>query len=131
MNDLIYDMISLLIKLMCGCAVLFVTYVVAPWLRDNVIPWLKDKQLYSIIFSFVKAAEKSAESGIIDKEAKKQFVIDLLTSRGITVNSDVDALIESAVKDLDLAYENSKDVIIDTVFKEDKDEGSMTQDVLL
>lgn len=131
MNDLIYDMISLLIKLMCGCAVLFVTYVVAPWLRDNVIPWLKDKQLYSIIFAFVKAAEKSAESGIIDKEAKKQFVIDLLTSRGIIVNSDVDALIESAVKDLDLAYENSKDVIIDTVFKEDKDEGSMTQDVLL
>lgn len=65
-----------------------------------VVPWLKEKQIYGTVVKCVNAAEKYAKTHNIDK---KQYVIELLESKGIVVSSFVDALIESAVQELDIA----------------------------
>ena len=72
-----------------------------------VIPWLKDTGLPSIVKKFVEAAEKQAEAGTIDKATKKRFVVELLEANGITVTPEIDAFIEAAVKELDLAEKNA------------------------
>ena len=56
---------------------------------------------------FVEAAEKQAEAGTIDKATKKRFVVELLESNGITVTPEINAFIEAAVKELDLAEKNA------------------------
>lgn len=78
-----------------------------PWLKDTGLPWLKEKRLYSIVKKFVEAAEKQAEAGTIDKATKKRFVVELLEANGITVTPEINAFIEAAVKELDLAEKNA------------------------
>ena len=75
--------------------------IILPWVKNSAIPWLKEKRLYGTIKKFVRAAEKLGESGIIDKKSKLDYVCGLLVKRGIKVDADVRALIESAVGDLD------------------------------
>lgn len=65
-----------------------------------VVPWLKEKRLYETVQRMVDAAEKWAETNDIDK---KEWVISQLESKGIEVSPYVDALIEAAVKELDIA----------------------------
>lgn len=81
-------------------AIVFSTIII-PWVKKSAIPWLKEKQLYGIIKKFVRAAEKLADADIISKESKLDYVIGLLTKRGIDVTPEVRAMIESAVGDLD------------------------------
>ncbi|MBQ2468443.1 MAG: hypothetical protein II503_02050 [Clostridia bacterium] len=64
------------------------------------IPWLKEKNLYEIVYRMVRAAEKWSQTHEIDK---KQWVIDRLEEKGIVVDSYIDALIESCVEELDIA----------------------------
>ena len=52
-------------------------------------------------------AEKQAEAGTIDKATKKRFVVELLEANGITVTPEINAFIEAAVKELDLAEKNA------------------------
>lgn len=66
-----------------------------------VVPWLKEKGLYAIVKRLVQGAEKWAENNDIDK---KEWVIERLEARGIKVNKYVEALIESACEELDLAW---------------------------
>lgn len=87
------------------------TYAI-PAIKNNLIPFLREKRLLNIIKSFVKGVEKMAESGMIPKANKKDKVIELLTEKGIAVTPEVDALIEASVKELD--------IIIDTVVTEVK-----------
>ena len=65
-----------------------------------VIPWLKEKRIYGLVKQFVQSAEKWAETHDINK---KQFVIDLLTDKGVKITPVIEALIESAVQELDIA----------------------------
>ena len=110
--------VSLLVRLVClGIAAVFAR-VIIPWAKDELIPWLKDKRLYEIVQSFVLAAEKLAESGAIDKELKKKFVIDCLTEKGIVVTDEIDAMIESAVEELDIAIKSGL-IMIGDVFSRD------------
>lgn len=81
-----------------------VVAVVVPWVKDSLIPWLMEKRLYSIVVCFVKAVEKLASSGQIEKELKKSHVISLLEAKGVDVDDEVLAMIESAVIDLDIAF---------------------------
>ena len=81
---------------------LVISYYVIPHIKNDLIPWLKEKHLYSIVKNFVQAVEKMAETGAIDKTTKKARVIELLQSKGITVDSNVETLIESCVKELDM-----------------------------
>lgn len=81
---------------------LVIAYYVIPYIKSELIPWLKEKRLYNIIKNFVQAAEKLAESGAIDKADKKSMVVNLLKDKGVVVDKSVDALIESCVKELDM-----------------------------
>ena len=67
----------------------------------------------NIIKNFVQAVEKMAETGIIAKESKKEKVIELLEEKGIVVDATVEALIESAVKELDLISSTIYEEIIE------------------
>ena len=66
-----------------------------------IVPWLKEKGLYDIVKKMVQGAEKWAETYDIDK---KEWVIERLEARGIEVNDYVEALIESACEELDIAW---------------------------
>lgn len=89
---------------------IIVSYQVIPAIKNDLVPWLKEKRIDDIIERFVEAAEKMAESGQIEKKDKKSTVIKLLTEKGIEVTEEIDALIEAAVKELD---------IVTGVFKEE------------
>lgn len=79
-----------------------VSYYIIPMIKKDLIPWLKEKRIYDMVVKLVKAVEKMAETGVIEKCDKKREVIKLLQSKGIEVTEEIDALIESAVKELDL-----------------------------
>jgi hypothetical protein len=81
---------------------LMVSYYVVPCIKDELIPWLKEKRLYSIVKKLVQAVEKMAESGLIEKIDKKEEVVRLLNKKGIVVDDIADAFIESCVKELDI-----------------------------
>lgn len=75
-----------------------------------VVPWLKEKNLYNTVKRMVQAAEKWNKTNPIDKKA---WVISQLSAKGITVNAYVEALIESAVQELDAAIEKGAETVDD------------------
>lgn len=79
-----------------------VAYYVIPVIKNDLIPWLKEKRVYSLIQRLVQAAEKMSEGGTIPKVDKKATVIGWLEKQGIEITAEVDAFIESAVKELDI-----------------------------
>ena len=81
---------------------LVVSYYIIPCIKADLVPFLKEKRIYNIVKNCVQAAEKMTESGIIDKDDKKKYVIDLLEKNGIVVDETVDSFIESCVKELDM-----------------------------
>jgi predicted rRNA methylase YqxC with S4 and FtsJ domains len=91
-----------------------ITYYVLPYIKNDMIPFLKEKRLYSIVKKFVQGAEKMAESGIIKKTDKKLKVIELLENRGIIVDATIDAFIESCVKELDIVASSIREEIVKT-----------------
>lgn len=103
----IWEIIITIISLVVSC------YVI-PYIKNDLIPWLKEKHLYNTVRNFVRAAEKLAESGVIPKADKKDKVIELLESQGIDVNPMVDAIIESCVKELDIVTSTIFEEIIDS-----------------
>lgn len=107
MDNVINTLISGLMQLVIAVAGAAFTGVVLPWLVKTGLPWLKEKRIYSVVRKFVQAAEKQAEAGLINKGDKKEYVVKLLVAKGITVTDEVDAFIESAVKELDLAAQNA------------------------
>lgn len=93
---------------------LVISYYVIPCIKDELVPWLKERHLYSIVKKLVQAVEKKAESGLIEKIDKKQEVIRLLNKKGIVVDDIVDAFIESCVKELDIVNSVIIEEIIET-----------------
>lgn len=91
---------------------IIISYYIIPAIRNNLIPFLKEKRLLNVIQGFVRGVEKMAESGIIEKCNKKDKVIELLNEKGIVVTPEIDVLIEASVKELD--------IIIDTTISEIK-----------
>lgn len=81
---------------------LIVSYYVLPLIKNSLVPWLKEKRVYDTIKKLVKAAEKMSESGMIQKVDKKTMVIKWLEEQGIEVTDEISALIEAAVKELDI-----------------------------
>ena len=97
---------------------LFVAYYVNPCIKNDLVPWIKEKRLHNIIKSFVQAAEKLAEAEVIEKCDKKAKVIELLEKKGIVVDDVIDGFIESCVKELDIITSTIYDEI---VIETDKD----------
>ena len=100
------------IKIVFAIISIIVSYYVIPFIKSEVIPFLKEKRIYSTVQKFVQAAEKLANSGTIQKVDKKKYVIDLLEQNGITVTPTLDAFIESAVIELDTIIDITKDEIL-------------------
>lgn len=117
MIELFNELATILIKIVGAGVVLVTAKTVVPWIRNDLIPWLREKRLYEVVQSFVFAAEKLGETGAIDKDEKKAWVIDALVDKGIEVTADVLALIECAVEELDLAIESSL-IMIGDVFED-------------
>lgn len=110
----IFEIIATIISLV-------ISYYVIPFIKNVLMPWLKEKRVYSIVKNFVQAVEKLAESGAIEKADKKAKVVELLESKGIVVDATIDAFIESCVKELD--------IITSTVYEEIITENEATEEV--
>lgn len=98
----IESILSNIFEIIATAISLVVAYYVIPYIKTDLIPWLKDKKLYDTVKKFVNAAEKLAESGVIQKADKKAKVIELLEGRGIVVNETIEVFIESCVQELDM-----------------------------
>lgn len=120
MNTFYGEIASGVAKIVFAVIGIIMTVIVAPWLKNSVIPWMKEKHFYGLVKKFVQAAEKLAETGILEKEQKKEYVENLLNEKGYTLNDETEAYIESAVKELDLAIEAGMAEIFEA-FDEDAD----------
>lgn len=94
-------------------AVKLVFAVIGVLLLTYILPWLKQQVWYSAIKWLVNAAEKLAESGQISKDYKKKYVLRLMQLLRIPVNDVTSALIEAAVKELDMLEDKIKDYFDD------------------
>ena len=103
-TEFIAQVASIVLNAVLAIGSIAVVTIVVPWVKNFLIPWLMEKRLYSIVACFVKAVEKLASSGQIEKELKKSHVVSLLEAKGIDVDDEVLAMIESAVIDLDIAF---------------------------
>lgn len=114
MLETIWNLIlpNLLEIIMTIISLIIARYVI-PCIKNDLVPWLKEKHLYNIIKNFVQAAEKLAESGAIPKADKKAKVIEFLENRGIIVDKNAEALIESCVKELDMATSVIYETVVD------------------
>ena len=113
LTEIIKVLIENCLDIIIAIISIVVSYYIIPALRDDLIPFLQEKRLLVVVKNLVKAAEKMAESGVIEKGDKKEKVIELLNSKGINISDEVDALIEACVKELDL--------ISNTIIEELKD----------
>lgn len=94
-------------------AVKLVFAIIGVLLLRYILPWIKQQVWYSAIKWLVNAAEKLAESGQISKDYKKQYVLRLMQLLKIPVNDFTSALIEAAVKELDMLEDKIKDYFDD------------------
>ena len=106
MTQIIPDIINIVIEAIFAILGLFFTGVASPWLVKTGIPWLKDKRLYGIVTVLVKAAEKQREAGALPIP-KYDYVVQMLEAKGIKVTAEVKAMIEAAVKELDIAVDST------------------------
>lgn len=111
-----------ILQVVCALIGVLLTAVVVPWLKTSAIPWMKEKQLYGLVQKFVQAAEKLAETGVLERKDKKQYVVKLLEQSGYNVNMETEAFIESAVKELDMTMQTGWDEIVEVFEDEDEAE---------
>ncbi|MBQ8619019.1 MAG: hypothetical protein IJ418_16105 [Clostridia bacterium] len=100
------EIASATLKLIFAILSVVIGSLVIPWIRSTAIPWLKEKRLYNVVQKFVLAAEKLGETGAIDRSKKKDYVVKLLIKKGYIVDAEVEAFIESAVKEMDMFIES-------------------------
>lgn len=109
MQELILELLTEhLLEFILSILSLVVSYYVVPAIKNDLVPFLKDKRIYNLLSKFVNAVEKLADAGVIEKVDKKNEVIKLLNSQGIVVDEKLDAFIESAVKELDVILDTTK-----------------------
>lgn len=129
MTQLIPEITGVLVDAIITICGLVFTVVCIPWLVKTGIPWLKEKHLYTIVSTFVKAAEKMANAGSLTIP-KLDYVVQMLEKRGITVTPEVRAMIEAAVQDLDIAIDGAIGQLGDIFIEEEttvEDEESETE----
>ena len=106
MTQLIPEITGVVVDAIITICGLVFTGVCIPWVVKTWIPWLKEKHLYNIITTLVKAAEKMANAGSLTTP-KLDYVVQMLEKKGITITPEVRAMIEAAVQDLDIAIDGA------------------------
>ena len=82
--------------------------VISALITAYVVPYLKKKNIYDTVKKLVQAAEKLAENANIDKKAWVKAELSHLGVKMTAVTDTlIDAFIESAVKELDIAVGKS------------------------
>ena len=104
-----------ILEIVLSAISLVITRYAIPYIKNDLIPWLKEKRIYGTVKNLVQAVEKMSEAGIIQKTDKKAKVIELLEKNGIVVDETVDAFIESCVKELDMVTDTFFEGIMDEV----------------
>lgn len=127
MNAFYGEIASAILQIVCALISILLTAVVVPWLKKSAIPWMKEKQLYGLVKKFVQAAEKLAETGVLDRESKKDYVVGLLVQKGYDVNDETEAFIESAVKELDMVIESGYGEIIEAFEDEEENDSEVME----
>lgn len=102
MAEFIPEIIGVVIDAIITICGLVFTGVCIPWVVQTGIPWLKERRVYAIVATFVKAAEKMASTGSLNVP-KLDYVEQLLAGKNIKITPEVRAMIEAAVQDLDTA----------------------------
>jgi len=90
------EIFTLIIKLVVTLVIGLCSVYVIPWLKNK---YSKEKRenILSNIDVLVQAAEQIADVWDHDGSWKKQHVIDVLASLGITITEEIDDYIEAAV----------------------------------
>ena len=89
---------------------LVIAYLV-PWVKKELAPFLKTVFGQFIVSIGVKAAEQAYKEFEKSGPQKKQYVLDWLKEKGITIDPlDLDKFIDSAVKELDKIKDVAKEV---------------------
>lgn len=102
METLINSITANILEIILAVISIIISYYIIPAIKEDLIPWLKEKRVYGTVKKFVQAAEKMANSGIIPKCDKKKEVVALLYESGIEVDEKIEAFIESACEELDI-----------------------------
>ena len=114
MTELIPEITGVVVDAIITICGLIFTGVFIPWLVKTGIPWLKEKHLYTIVSTFVKAAEKMASAGSL-----LEYVEQMLEAKGIQITPEVRAMIEAAVQDLDIAIDGALGELGDIFIEEE------------
>lgn len=89
-------------------AVQLIFAVISALITAYVVPYLKKKNIYDTVKKLVQAAEKLAENANIDKKAWVKAELSRLGVKMTAVTDTlIDAFIESAVKEIDIAVGRS------------------------
>lgn len=107
MNAILPNILEIIITIIS----LIIARYVIPCIKNDFIPFIKEKRLYNTVKKFVQAAEKLSETGVLAKIDKKNKVIELLEKNGIVVDTTIEAFIESCVKELDIVTSTVYDAI--------------------
>lgn len=118
MTQLIPDITGVIVDAIIAICGLIFTGVFIPWVKQTGIPWLKEKRLYNLASLFVKAAEKQTEAGTLTTP-KLEYVMKRLEEKGYQITPEVRAVIEAAVKDLDIAVDGAIGVLGDVFVEEE------------
>ena len=82
-------------------AVRFVLCIIFAIITHKLLPLFEKWGLLQTIRTFVRAAEKKGETGVIQKINKKAFVVRNLEALGIQMTPLIDSMIEAAVEEID------------------------------
>lgn len=126
MTELIPEITGVVVDAIITICGLIFTGVFLPWLVKAGIPWLKERHLYTIVSTFVKAAEKMASAGSLTTP-KLEYVEQMLEAKGITVTPEVRAVIEAAVQDLDIAIDGALGTLGDILIEETPGESAVNE----
>lgn len=94
--------IEIIIKVIIPILGAIVTYLIVPLIKQKTTKEQREN-IYFWVRVAVQAAEQMADAGLINIP-KKEYVINFLTEQGINITiQDLDAMIEAAVYELNLA----------------------------
>lgn len=119
--DAIWKLVELAIAVAGALLTYFVKTTAVPFIENVVVPWLKEKRLYARVKQGVQFVEQMAKNGKlqellgcpVDGDGKKKYLIKLLQRCGIEVTEEVDAMIESAVYEMNQAAKKAAKEALD------------------
>ena len=96
--------IDIIVKVLIPLLGAIITYLIVPFIKQKTT-----KEQRENIYFWVKVAVSAAEQIYKEKgqgKLKKEYVVDFLIAKGVNITiEELDVLIESAVKELNMAQE--------------------------